>query len=240
MLKRSHRPSLLPLQPCRLSPSSRPRHADQPSHRSRQTGTKSGSPPAPRRARSSDSRKTCSGTPFPPRIRGRSSIGRSRRCSRIWPGRSLRRRGGRGQAGVRPPGLATSRPGSSVRSGSGTAVVAPSWAPPGTDAPPGGSSSSITCARFAAGGEATFENIELRCRAHNAYEAELYYGPSRPIGGEGVVREAPVRYWPRGAPNLPRNELSHRRSSAETASVSSSWRWADLEAFELPSKRCSR
>jgi hypothetical protein len=30
---------------------------------------------------------------------------------------------------------------------------------------------------FAAGGETTTENIELRCRAHNAYEARLYFGP---------------------------------------------------------------
>lgn len=29
---------------------------------------------------------------------------------------------------------------------------------------------------FAAGGEATVLNIELRCRAHNAYEAERYFG----------------------------------------------------------------
>ena len=30
---------------------------------------------------------------------------------------------------------------------------------------------------FAAGGAATVENIELRCRAHNAHEAELFLGP---------------------------------------------------------------
>jgi hypothetical protein len=30
------------------------------------------------------------------------------------------------------------------------------------------------------GGEATARNIELRCRAHNRYEAELYYGPRGP------------------------------------------------------------
>jgi hypothetical protein len=30
------------------------------------------------------------------------------------------------------------------------------------------------------GGEPTVENIALRCRAHNAYEADLFYGPSRP------------------------------------------------------------
>jgi hypothetical protein len=32
------------------------------------------------------------------------------------------------------------------------------------------------------GGAATVENIELRCRAHNAYEARLFFGPD-------VVRE---------------------------------------------------
>jgi len=41
----------------------------------------SGSPPTPTRTRSCASR--CSDTPFPPGTRGRSSIGRSRRCSRI-------------------------------------------------------------------------------------------------------------------------------------------------------------
>jgi hypothetical protein len=33
---------------------------------------------------------------------------------------------------------------------------------------------------FALGGEATFENIALRCRAHNAYEAELIFGAYAP------------------------------------------------------------
>ena len=31
---------------------------------------------------------------------------------------------------------------------------------------------------FAAGGETTLENIQLRCRAHNAYEARAYFAPS--------------------------------------------------------------
>ena len=35
---------------------------------------------------------------------------------------------------------------------------------------------------YAVGGAATVENIELRCRAHNAYEARLFFGPD-------VVRE---------------------------------------------------
>lgn len=30
---------------------------------------------------------------------------------------------------------------------------------------------------YAAGGTSTVQNIELRCRAHNAYEAERYFGP---------------------------------------------------------------
>jgi hypothetical protein len=29
------------------------------------------------------------------------------------------------------------------------------------------------------GGIASADNIELRCRAHNEYEAELYFGPIR-------------------------------------------------------------
>lgn len=40
---------------------------------------------------------------------------------------------------------------------------------------------------FAAGGRATAENIELRCRAHNAFEASLFFGH----GGADVMREAP-------------------------------------------------
>ncbi len=38
---------------------------------------------------------------------------------------------------------------------------------------------------FVAGGRASADNIELRCRAHNAYEAELFFGESMP----SVVRE---------------------------------------------------
>ena len=40
---------------------------------------------------------------------------------------------------------------------------------------------------FAAGGEATRENIALRCRPHNAHEAELFYGRGKYNGA--VVRE---------------------------------------------------
>jgi hypothetical protein len=43
---------------------------------------------------------------------------------------------------------------------------------------------------YALGGAATAENIALRCRAHNVYEAELLFGPYKPA----VVRDAPVGY----------------------------------------------
>ncbi len=43
---------------------------------------------------------------------------------------------------------------------------------------------------YAAGGESTADNIQLRCRAHNGYEAELYFGRRKPP----VVREARPSY----------------------------------------------
>ncbi len=33
---------------------------------------------------------------------------------------------------------------------------------------------------YAAGGASTADNLQLRCRAHNGYEAELYFGPRNP------------------------------------------------------------
>jgi len=38
---------------------------------------------------------------------------------------------------------------------------------------------------YAAGGQATVDNIQLRCRAHNGYEAEQAFGRR----GPGAVRE---------------------------------------------------
>ena len=40
-------------------------------------------------------------------------------------------------------------------------------------------------APYAAGGEATVATIELRCRAHNLYEAELDFGTSVRLHGHG-------------------------------------------------------
>ena len=41
---------------------------------------------------------------------------------------------------------------------------------------------------FEAGGEATVDNIELRCRAHNQYEADLF------VGEDFLVRERRAMY----------------------------------------------
>jgi hypothetical protein len=46
----------------------------------------------------------------------------------------------------------------------------------------------------AMGGEFTVENIQLRCRAHNGYEADLFYGAGRHDEGEGLVREPRADY----------------------------------------------
>ncbi len=52
------------------------------------------------------------------------------------------------------------------------------------------SSSGITCRPYAPDGEMSVENISLRCRAHNVYEAERVFGRFDP----SLVREAPADY----------------------------------------------
>jgi 5-methylcytosine-specific restriction endonuclease McrA len=49
------------------------------------------------------------------------------------------------------------------------------------------------CQPYAAGGKATVENIELRCRAHNAYEAELFFSCDvvRESDGDSFWNELP-------------------------------------------------
>jgi hypothetical protein len=44
---------------------------------------------------------------------------------------------------------------------------------------------------YAAGGEATVANVQLRCRRHNDYEARTYFGGAN---GHGLVREEPALY----------------------------------------------
>jgi hypothetical protein len=56
-------------------------------------------------------------------------------------------------------------------------------------------------APYAAGGKSTADTIQLRCRAHNGYEAERYVGRRTPSGVEGAR-----------APDLPSTEQPRRRS----------------------------
>jgi hypothetical protein len=51
---------------------------------------------------------------------------------------------------------------------------------------------------YAVGGEATVENIQLRCRRHNGYEARAYFDKGQADDGEGVVREPATRYGSEG------------------------------------------
>ena len=46
---------------------------------------------------------------------------------------------------------------------------------------------------YATGGRTSTENLELRCRAHNMYEAEQYYGRRRPL----FAREQGSAWWTR-------------------------------------------
>jgi len=48
----------------------------------------------------------------------------------------------------------------------------------------------------ALGGEATVDQIQLRCRRHNDYEGRLYFGKRRRGADGGVVREEPAQYRP--------------------------------------------
>jgi hypothetical protein len=43
---------------------------------------------------------------------------------------------------------------------------------------------------YAADGKPTVENIQLRCRAHNGYEADQFYGPGKRWTRDDVVRDA--------------------------------------------------
>ena len=55
---------------------------------------------------------------------------------------------------------------------------------------------------FAAGGKATVENIELRCRAHNAYEAQLFFTGD-------VARESDLDSFWNELPSLGGDGLTH-------------------------------
>jgi hypothetical protein len=54
---------------------------------------------------------------------------------------------------------------------------------------------------YAAGGKPTVDNIELRCRSHNAYEAELYFFGHR--SDSDIVRETSMAYGCAGRELVP-------------------------------------
>jgi hypothetical protein len=64
-------------------------------------------------------------------------------------------------------------------------IRAPTSAP--TPAPNGAQDDNHHRVPYADDGAASVENIELRCRAHNQYEAEQWFGPL-------LVREAPAAF----------------------------------------------
>ena len=61
---------------------------------------------------------------------------------------------------------------------------------------------------FAVGGEATVENIQLRCRAHNVYEAELFFG----IGASAAFASKSKDGSTKLGPDLVDGPASSRRS----------------------------
>jgi hypothetical protein len=75
---------------------------------------------------------------------------------------------------------------------------------------------------YSAGGEATVENIELRCKAHNRYEAELFFGQR----GSLTVREADPAY----ADNF--NHSARTGSSWPKWGTEDSWIWLDWSKYE--------
>jgi hypothetical protein len=55
----------------------------------------------------------------------------------------------------------------------------------------------------AAGGEATVDNIQLRCRAHNGHEVDLFFGPGKRWVRGTMARASVARPGTGGAPSHP-------------------------------------
>jgi len=72
---------------------------------------------------------------------------------------------------------------------------------------------------YAAQGKPTVENIELRCRRHNRYEAELFYGPLRAYDGfaRDITRSGTgERYSSPTSPSAKAAASKGSRSSADS------------------------
>jgi hypothetical protein len=80
---------------------------------------------------------------------------------------------------------------------------------------------------FAAGGDATVDNIELRCCAHNQYEADLFFG------GPVVVRESRAAFELRSRPHG-RSErgVDFLESALQVIPVQRGDRWKKQEEIE--------
>jgi hypothetical protein len=73
------------------------------------------------------------------------------------------------------------------------------------------------------GGEPTSTNIELRCRAHNQYEADVYFGPSNDAARKaGIQKRARKR-----RAMAPRKEVRVNAADENVAPADRNERWAD-------------
>lgn len=68
---------------------------------------------------------------------------------------------------------------------------------------------------YAAGGPCTVDNIELRCRAHNVYESDAFFGPAREYGGVAGSAAA-------GGAGTAVSEPTRFRSGTKTAEIPAS------------------
>jgi hypothetical protein len=73
----------------------------------------------------------------------------------------------------------------------------------------------------AVGGRATVDNIQVRCRAHNAYEGELYFGPGVREGWEPAGRDGAEKGGAIGAQLVPERVASPRKASRSVKAMNS-------------------
>jgi len=82
---------------------------------------------------------------------------------------------------------------------------------------------------YGAGGKATVDNIELRCRAHNGYEADLFYGPGKRrtrggVVGKGRAIDERVTMAGTGPGTSAHSDSRSRPSNSQTPTVTGSSR----------------
>jgi hypothetical protein len=168
-----------------------PRRADQSSGPWQKIDMRSDSRPAPALARSSSLRRTCSATPCQPetrRIVDRALTALLEDLATKKFAATERHRAGGAPANNSRHIPASVKRAVWLRDGGRCAFTSAA----GRRCNARGFLEFHHVAPFAAGGRATADNIQLRCRAHNAYEADLYFR-----SGEfkvGLVRESGATY----------------------------------------------